>query len=79
MCRLELYVDELRWRQCDSETKVLLNSIVNVCEDNMHRFLLEWNSIRTNIINTKKEYQGSNKVFSLIKREKGVDRDLHKL
>jgi hypothetical protein len=43
MLRMELYVDEDRWNKATEETKLQLNSLIDICEDKIIPTLLHWN------------------------------------
>lgn len=59
MLRMELYVDEQRWKQIaerepSKQTQVCLNTFITACEEQIVPCLLKWNETRTKVINGEK-------------------------
>lgn len=49
MLRMELYVDEHRWKSVNKETQVNLNTVIQCCEEQVSQILFNWNKHRSNV------------------------------
>lgn len=52
LMRMELYVDEHRWKslQDEKQTQTALNALISACEDQIVPTLIHWNKVRTKVI-----------------------------
>ena len=53
MLRMELYVDENRWKNSSKETRISLNTFITCCEEKLYQKLIEWNKKRTHLTKSK--------------------------
>ena len=53
MLRMELYVDENRWKNSSKETRISLNTFITCCEEKLYLKLIEWNKKRTHLTKSK--------------------------
>ena len=61
MLRIELYVDEYKWKRISKETQVCLNTLMISLEELIQPLLIGWNENRTTVI--KAQVHSSNIIY----------------